>query len=171
MKFAQDLYPSSSPSVPSNISPTSSPTSSFLPSFDFFNNLDLTEIIVSFNRYVLIWTIFVSVMYVANFWFYYRKQGDSEIAREATGQKSLWLAAKIWWRYLPSLILFVIFGFTSGIWKSLSGILMILALTIKIGLDVYTFLGITDYFDWYNGFSKGFRSILSLEFARVKKKK
>lgn len=174
MKLTQDLYPVSSAPVSNNPSPSVVATSRppTLPSFGFLNNLDLTEIVIALNRYVLVWTVFVSLMYVANFYFYYLKQGDSELAREEVGQKCLWLAARIWWRYLPCLILFVIFGFSSGIWTNLFGLATILAFVIKLWKDVYTFLGITDYFDWYNGFAKGFRSFLSFQFVKnVKKKK
>lgn len=172
MKFAQDLYPSTSSPIINN--PISNPTVSKPPSlssFGFLNNLDLTEIVIGLNRYVLIWTLFVSMMYVANFYFYYLKQGDSEIAREVVGEKCLWLAAKIWWRYLPSLILFVIFAQSGGIWTTIFGSMTILALIIKLWQDINTFLGITNYFDWYNGFAKGFQSFLSFQFVKSGKKK
>jgi hypothetical protein len=174
MKFAQDLYPSNSAPITNNISPaTNAPVSRppTLPNLGFLNNLDLSEIVIGFNRYVLVWTLFVSMMYVANFYFYYLKQGDSEIARESVGEKCLWIAARIWWRYLPSLVLFVIFGFSSGIWTTILGLATILALIIKLWQDVYTFLGITDYFTWYNGFAQGFRSFLSFQFVKIGKKK
>lgn len=164
--FAQDLYNS-----PSNV-PTPTRSNNTVPNFlNIFQSWNLGEILISFNNFALVWSVFVSVMFVADFYFYYVKQGDSEVGREKVGQKALWIATRIWWRYLPGMFLTVLYIFIGGIWANLVAILGIIVFIVKIWQDLYDFLGITTYFDWYNGFSGGFRKFLSLKVARKKSKK
>ena len=168
--FTQDLY--NSPASPSNIAATATRSNTVFPNFlNFFQNWNLGEILIGFNNFTLLWSVFVSTMFVADFYFYYVKQGDSEIAREKVGQKALWTSARIWWRYLPGLFLTILYVFVSGIWANLVAILGIAFFVIKLWKDLYDFLGITTYFDWYNGFSGSFRKFLSLKVVRKKGKK
>jgi hypothetical protein len=166
--FAQDLY-NSPPATPTqNVTITSRPS---IFNLNFLNGLDLGQILIGFNNFALVWSVFVSMMFVADFYFYYVKQSDAEIPREKMGQKALWTAARIWWRYLPGLVLTVLYVFiNSSFWANLVAILAILAFVVKIWQDLYDFLGITTYFDWYNGFARGFRNFLSLKAFKIIKK-
>ena len=79
--FAQDLYNS-----PSNVA-TPTRSNNTVPNFlNIFQSWNLGEILISFNNFAL---VCVSVMFVADFYFYYVKQGDSEVGREKVGQKAL----------------------------------------------------------------------------------
>ncbi len=165
--FTQDLY-NSPPATPTqNVTITSRP--SFF-NFNFLNGLDLGQAMISFNNFALAWSVFISVMFVADFYFYYVKQSDAEIPREKMGQKALWTAARIWWRYLPGLGLTILYIFVSGFWANLVAILGIVAFIVKLWQDLYDFLGITTYFDWYNDFAGGFRTFLSLKAFKIIKK-
>lgn len=167
MRFLiQDLYNSPGTSTPA----VASRPSNFGLNFNFLPN-NWGDILLGFNNFALVWSVFISMMFVADFYFYYVKQSDSEIAREVVGQKALWQAARIWWRFLPGLALTILYVFVSGWWASVVAVLGIIAFVIKFWQDIYDFLGITTYFDWYNSFSNGFRRVLKPKFASRKKKK
>jgi len=72
---------------------------------------------------------------------------------------------------LPGLFLTVLYVFLGEIWANLVAILGIVFFVIKLWQDLYDFLGITTYFDWYNSFSGSFRKFLSLKVVRKKGKK
>lgn len=125
--MSDDLY-----SVPVNETPVvvqQNTTTNFL---DF--GFDLASILYWLNVVVLAWTVFYSVVFVVEFFFYRVKYPDGEfITREKKGVQAIYQAAGLWWGFLICAILYTVYlSWPVGITRELIGWLAVVAYILKV---------------------------------------
>jgi hypothetical protein len=99
--------------------------------FDLFS-FDLGPFINNLNYFVLAWTIFYSVLFVCDFFFWRVLQGDGELPRYHKGENSMKFAATMWWTYLVCVIFFGIFLFTPKPFAFITGCMTIIVYVLKV---------------------------------------
>jgi len=102
-----DLYQFSSSSASTVVK--SSTTSSSWFSLPDFTNFNVNEFINSLNTFTLAWTIFFSVIFMANFFYFRIFYSFGEVQREKKGVDSVYASLRIWVTYLIVWTFFFLF--------------------------------------------------------------
>jgi hypothetical protein len=126
--MGDDLYsPTSQPAAV----PQSSENVSW---FDFGVSIDLASLLYWLNVIVLAWTLFYSIIFVVEFFFYRVKYPDGElVAREKKGVQAIFLAAGMWWGYLFCIILYTVFLLQpAGLFRDILGWVAVAAYVLKV---------------------------------------
>lgn len=159
MLLAQDLY-----NVPSQ--PTSKDIDLTLeldPNWFSFPDWNWNYWIQALNRFALIWSIFLAFTLFSDFYFYYRKHADGELAREEAGEKSIRLIPNIWWRYLVCWLLVLLTALSTSWPKLFFFIFTVAGFFIKFWLDLKETIRISQYFPWYKNFADSVYRFLDLQ--------
>ena len=149
---------------PNNAGAASNPATIFglNPAFNasaITGRLDLASIAINLNQFVLFWSAALSLVLVADFFFYYRLEGDGNLERESTGIRSIRRAVHVWLRYIPGWVCFA-FASLLPLFSNFFEILAIIFFVVKIWGDLLTLTKISDYFDWFNKLAKPLNRIL-----------
>jgi len=97
-----------------------------------FENIQPEDIISILNYFSLAWTIFYSVLFVSNFFYFFvLYSGDGELPREKKGVHSLHRATSFWFTYLGCLILAWIYTLQIP-FANIFGFLVIIAYLSKL---------------------------------------
>lgn len=139
-------------------------------SFGSFGSFNFSEIALILNQFAIFWSIGLSFILVADFFFYYRLHGDGNIQREKTGIKSIRSAVFVWLRYLPAWLFFTA-GLILPNLTSFLEIVAILLFIIKFWGDLLAITNISDYFPWFNKITGILKKILTIYKAKNKAKK
>jgi hypothetical protein len=126
--MGDDLY-----TTPAAQTPVVTQTTNTTPTL-FDLGLDLELMLYWLNVIVLAWTVFYSVVFVVDFFFYRIKYPDGELeAREKVGVQSMYQAAGLWWGFLICAVLYVVFlSQPEGITKGIIGWLTVIAYLLKV---------------------------------------
>jgi hypothetical protein len=135
----------------------------------YLYSIDLNNLINNFNTYAIIWSVFVSFMFVSDFYYYFILYSNDDFAREKLGVKSIWSAMHVWERYLVNLILVVITFNTTGTANNIFAILTFISFAVKFYFDLLEILSISSYFPWFSNFSKNLSNFL--QFYKIKSAK
>jgi hypothetical protein len=107
----------------------------------------LNDILSTINSFTLAWTIFYTILFVSDFFFWYVLYTEGgELPRERRGVKSLMVAARMWVTYLFCLFFFWLYIFSQDTGLGfLFGILAIIIYLIKLILgDMMNIIGIVN---------------------------
>jgi hypothetical protein len=102
---AQDLFTNSSSSQNQTSSVQSQATTTDINDLNISTNL-LDPFVSWLNAFVLAWSIFYSIYFLAHFFFYRIFTGTGELAAEKKGMKGMYRLLGIWWRYVICLIFY-----------------------------------------------------------------
>lgn len=152
--YAQDLLNSSSSSQSQSSSTQSQATSTDLNNLNI-NNSFLDPFVSWLNAFVLAWSIFYSVYFLAHFFFYRIFFGTGEMAQEKKGVKGIVRLLGIWWRYIACLVFLVIYGLTKDSLVGLAfGVLAIFVMLAKLYIDLARIMDLFEYFVWSKNIAK-----------------
>lgn len=152
--YAQDLLTNSSSSQQNQSSSTQSQTTTDIDNLNI-NNSFLDPFVTWLNAFVLAWSIFYSIYFLAHFFFYRIFTGTGELAAEKKGMKGMYRLLGIWWRYMICLVFLVIYGLTRDTLIGLAfGALAIFGMLGKLYVDIGRILDLFEYFSWSKNFAK-----------------
>ena len=86
-----------------------------------FFTIDLAYWLYWINIFTFAWCIFYSLILIGNFWYYWVKFGDGEVANEKKGAKAISDAAWMWWSYLTAVLLYLAFHNTPAEFSTIVG--------------------------------------------------
>lgn len=171
MNPQDNLYQSPTTAAPQVTQPAQVQGGVTIPSFDLGVEFGLA--LYMLNIFVLVWTMFYSVIFFADFIFYRVRFSDGEVDREKKGVESIRSARKMWITYIVCLVVYSITLFTTGWINSLLSITTIVLFVLKMiasDLPTIPYLSsvVTAVKAWFGEVTK---SLASLQPASPKPKK
>jgi len=125
--MGEDLYNTNS-SAPQSVAETNDGSGFFL---DFGFDFDTT--LYWLNIITFAWTLFYSIVFTVDFFFYRVKYNDGEVGRQKQGVLSINKAAGLWWGFLICVLLYFFYELQdSGTLKIIMGWVTAAAYLIKI---------------------------------------
>lgn len=146
--------------VPAGNNSTTTPSRNLI-NFEF-STVNIDGFVRIFNWFIIIWSIYLVFILIADFYFYYKKASDKNISREDMGQKSLNSSGNIWWRYLPLYVLFLVYWSQTGMIKFAFGIVFVFSSFVKMYFDILMIIPISSYFPWFKSFNEKLELLLRL---------